>query len=209
MIKSTTMAVPRTVFVQAALVTALLVGGVLAAPQSALAGHDDGYGQSSYGQSSQARASVDLNMRYGPSTDYYVIDVIPAGRTVDIVRCLPARDWCEVRYRGDTGWSSSRYLYNSRYDRGYDRWDARDLVVAFDFFANIFDHDRDRRQRHGNYRHGRDYYDHVRHHGRRGHDGWGHHDRGRSGRHGDRDHDGRYDSDDRHDRYDRDGRGRR
>lgn len=194
---------------------ALLLGASMAAPNAAHANHG------SYNNSAAARVSVDLNIRYGPSIDYYVVDVIPRGRNVSIQRCLPRRDWCEVRYRGRTGWVYSQYLYHPRYNRSYDRWDNNDFVIAFDFFANIFDHDRDRRHRYHRDQWSDDYYRNVRHHGRRGHDDWSRrhrdhdrHDRDRYDRDRDyRDHADRYDRDhrydrDRHDRdrYDWDGR---
>jgi uncharacterized protein YraI len=188
----------------------VVMGSALLAPQAALAGHSD------YGRTADARVDVELNIRYGPSTDYYVVDVVPRGRRVEIVRCLPQRDWCEVRYDGRHGWASSRYLYNPRYDRSYDRWDDGDFVIAFDFFANIFDWDNDRRHRYSVYRWGDDYYRTVHRSGYRGDREWRGHHRGHGNNHhdnglhnGHRDRDGYYDRDwDRdHDRdRDRDGR---
>jgi len=150
-----------------ALVAGLAVGSTMGAPQAALANHSD------YGRTAEARVTVDLSIRYGPSRDYYVIDVVPRGRHVDIIRCLPRRDWCEVRYGRHSGWVAAHYLYNTRYDRSYDRWDDNDLVIAFDFFANIFDWDNDRGRRYDGRRWDDDYYRNVRTHGRRGNDDWG------------------------------------
>jgi len=119
-----------------------------------------------------ARVSTDLNMRYGPSREYRVMRTIPQGRGVDILRCLPRRDWCEVRFRRDTGWVSSNYLYSSNRhgNRRYSQWDSRDWVVAYDFFRHITNRDRDRGHRYDNYRWANDYYDGVHRNGRRGHD---------------------------------------
>jgi len=165
-----------------ALAVAVLAGGTVLAPTAALADHGN-YGNSN-NNSSSARVSVDLNIRYGPSIDYYVIDVVPRGRNVSIIRCQPRRDWCEVRFRGRTGWVYADYLYHPRYNRSYRHWNDRDYVIGFDFFANIFDHDRDRRHRYHNRRYNDDYYRNARHQGRRGHNDW-------------------YRRHDRHDRYDR------
>jgi len=58
----------------------------------------------------QARTTVSLNMRTGPSTGYSVIRAIPAGATVNVNRCTNSYSWCEVYYAGSTGWASARYL---------------------------------------------------------------------------------------------------
>ncbi len=173
-------------FAGAALAVTMLLGSALVAPAEASHGN-------SYSTTTQARASNELNLRYGPSYEYQVIRVIPYDRRVDILRCLPARDWCEVRYRGNTGWVSSQYLYNTGYNRSYNSWNRSDWVVAFDFFAHIVDRDRDRRRRYDRHRHNNDYYDQVRRNGRRGHDDWGrrHHGRDRANGYGRGRNDGR------------------
>jgi uncharacterized protein YraI len=139
---------------------------------------------------------------------------------VQIIRCLPNRNWCEVSYGRQRGWASSRYLYNTRYDRPYNQWNNSDLVVAFDFFANILDWDNDRHHRYRDYRWDDDYYRTVHRSGYRGDDDWrghhrgrgnNHHDNGRHNGHHDGHHDGRYDHDRDHDGHydgdhDRDGR---
>lgn len=57
-----------------------------------------------------AQTTVTLNMREGPSTGYRVILAIPAGATVTVNRCTDGYAWCELTYRGHTGWSAARYL---------------------------------------------------------------------------------------------------
>lgn len=57
-----------------------------------------------------AQTTVSLNMRSGPSTQYGVIAVIPAGGTVAVSRCTNGYAWCEVTYGNRTGWVSARYL---------------------------------------------------------------------------------------------------
>ena len=175
-----------------ALAATMLVGSAVVAPQAALANHSD------YGRTADAQVSVDLNIRFGPSTDYYVVDRVPRGGYVEIIRCLPNRNWCEVSYGRHRGWAASRYLYNTRYDRSYDRWDDNDLVVVFDFFAHILDWDNDRRHRYDDRRWDDDYYRYVHRSGYRGHDDWrgrhrghgnNHYDNGRHNGHYDRDYD--------------------
>jgi len=58
----------------------------------------------------QARTTVTLNMRQGPSTAYAVIRAIPAGATVSVRRCTDNYSWCELTYAGSTGWAAARYL---------------------------------------------------------------------------------------------------
>jgi len=54
-----------------------------------------------------------LNIRTGPGVNMRVVAEIPAGASdVDVGRCLPSEDarsssWCEVQWRGYTGWASS------------------------------------------------------------------------------------------------------
>jgi uncharacterized protein YraI len=58
----------------------------------------------------QARTTVTLNMRSGPSTAYPTIRGIPTGAIVVVNRCTNSYSWCEVSYAGTTGWSAARYL---------------------------------------------------------------------------------------------------
>jgi len=64
----------------------------------------------SAGVASAAPASVtsDLNLRRGPGTNYGVITVLPAGATVNVLDC--AGSWCEVAWRGGSGYASRSYL---------------------------------------------------------------------------------------------------
>jgi SH3 domain-containing protein len=49
-----------------------------------------------------------VNLRVGPSLDYGVLIVVPAGIPVDIHGCVPG--WCRVWYHGFNGWLSAAYL---------------------------------------------------------------------------------------------------
>lgn len=55
-----------------------------------------------------ALVTADLNMRRGPGTGYGVITTIPGGSTVDVGGCTGS--WCEVDWRGVSGWASASYL---------------------------------------------------------------------------------------------------
>lgn len=55
-----------------------------------------------------AVVSGDLNLRSGPGTDYRVLNVLPAGSSVDVLGC--ADDWCRVASAEGTGYASSDYL---------------------------------------------------------------------------------------------------
>ena len=62
------------------------------------------------GQNAQARASVSLNARLGPSTQNPVAYVIPANTIVTIPECLADYSWCRVLYLGQSAWASASYL---------------------------------------------------------------------------------------------------
>ncbi|WP_101068869.1 SH3 domain-containing protein [Roseovarius salinarum] len=57
----------------------------------------------------EARATVALNVRAGPGTEYSVIDTLRAGEVVDMQDCR-ASGWCFVQHPGPDGWVSARYL---------------------------------------------------------------------------------------------------
>lgn len=58
----------------------------------------------------QARATVSLNARLGPSTDNPVVFVIPQNGTVTVTQCLQSFSWCQVAYLGQTAWAAAQYL---------------------------------------------------------------------------------------------------
>jgi uncharacterized protein YraI len=65
-----------------------------------------------------AVASVALNMRAGPSTEFPVVDVLPDGAAVDVHGCVNGYSWCDVTWRDARGWVSASYLqysYQNRY----------------------------------------------------------------------------------------------
>lgn len=76
--------------------TALIVACVLAVPGSAVA--------------ATAVATTDVNVRTGPGSQFPVIGAIEQNATVELIGCLPARNWCRVVSRGRTGWSYGRYF---------------------------------------------------------------------------------------------------
>lgn len=58
--------------------------------------------------SGNAEASVSLNVRSGPGTNYSVIDTLRPGENVQINR--RSGGWCYVIKNGPDGWASCRYL---------------------------------------------------------------------------------------------------
>lgn len=58
------------------------------------------------------RTTNDLNLRAGAGTGTgsRVIAVIPRGHPVQLYRCNAPVTWCNVNFRGLTGWVSARYL---------------------------------------------------------------------------------------------------
>jgi uncharacterized protein YraI len=59
---------------------------------------------------SQALVIGNVNLRTGPSTQYYPIMVLPTGSQVQVYGCLDGYTWCDVSYYQERGWVSSRYL---------------------------------------------------------------------------------------------------
>jgi hypothetical protein len=57
-----------------------------------------------------AAATVDLNMRAGPGTQYSVMHVIAANDAVSVESCATDSKWCMVTHGGAIGWVYSDYL---------------------------------------------------------------------------------------------------
>lgn len=57
-----------------------------------------------------ATATVDVNMRTGPSTSDRRIFVIPSGGRVEIDKCIDNYRWRDARYDGRRGWIYAKYL---------------------------------------------------------------------------------------------------
>jgi len=62
------------------------------------------------GQNFQARATVSLNARSGPTTQNGIVYVIPSNALVTIDACLVGYSWCRVLYLGQSAWASASYL---------------------------------------------------------------------------------------------------
>lgn len=122
---------------------AVLAAG-LACPVSASADH--------------GRTSDRVNLRYGPSLEYRPVVVIPRGRPVEVRRCTPGHEWCEVHYGRYVGWVRADFLLHPRFGRPYNVLGPELTLPVFDFFGHIEDYDRDRRYRLREYRHDDDWY---------------------------------------------------
>jgi uncharacterized protein YraI len=55
-------------------------------------------------------ATVDLNIRSGPGPEHPVIGAIRAKDQATIIGCIEGSQWCQIRYRGETGWAYSQYM---------------------------------------------------------------------------------------------------
>jgi len=49
-----------------------------------------------------------LNLRSGPGYNYSIIEIIPAGRMVDVGGCVPG--WCQANVSGIAGYVDANYL---------------------------------------------------------------------------------------------------
>jgi uncharacterized protein YraI len=65
-----------------------------------------------------ARVTVDVNMRAGPSTEFPVVVTVPEAYRVTVYGCVDDYEWCDVDWRGRRGWVYADYidyLYEGRY----------------------------------------------------------------------------------------------
>jgi uncharacterized protein YraI len=142
------------------------------------------------------RTADRVNLRYGPSLEYRRVVLIPRGSPVEVRRCTPGHEWCEVGFGRYVGWVRTDYLLHPGHGRLYNVVGPELSLPVFDFNAHIDDFDRDRRYRNPDARHDDAWYrDMQRRHrgGARGHDD----DRGP--------YRGRPDNDDNNDDYDDEG----
>lgn len=75
--------------------------------------------------------TASVGMKAGPGPAFPTVDRIPGGARVDIHGCLRGGAWCDVSWRDDRGWVSSRYLeylYRNRYVYLPDYVDEIDVV---------------------------------------------------------------------------------
>lgn len=81
-----------------------------------------------------AQVTANVNLRTGPSTQYYPILVLPAGVGVEVYGCLAGYTWCDVSWGNNRGWVSSRYLSSFYYGPTYRPRPARPVPsVTFNF----------------------------------------------------------------------------
>ncbi len=58
--------------------------------------------------SAPATATMDVNVRSGPGTNYLVVDTLKAGEQVNSTRC--ENGWCYIVKAGQNGWVFEKYL---------------------------------------------------------------------------------------------------
>lgn len=81
-----------------------------------------------------AQVTANVNLRAGPSTQYYPILVLPAGARVEVFGCLSGYSWCDVGWGNNRGWISSRYISTFYSGPSYRPRPARPVPsVTFNF----------------------------------------------------------------------------
>ncbi|MET0867542.1 MAG: DUF1236 domain-containing protein [Pseudorhodoplanes sp.] len=55
-------------------------------------------------------ATTDLNLRTGPGPEQPVIGFIKTRQKANIIGCVEGSLWCQVSFRGKTGWAYSQYM---------------------------------------------------------------------------------------------------
>lgn len=55
-------------------------------------------------------ANTDLNLRSGPGPEQPVIGFIKARQKASILGCIEGSLWCQVQFKGKTGWAYSQYM---------------------------------------------------------------------------------------------------
>lgn len=66
-------------------------------------------------QAASGFVSTGVNLRSGPSVEYPVVATISSQEFLEINGCITERNWCEVSWRGFSGWVSGQYLRNQSY----------------------------------------------------------------------------------------------
>lgn len=55
-------------------------------------------------------ATTDLNLRSGPGPEQPVIGFIKARQKANVLGCIEGSLWCQVDFKGKTGWAYSQYM---------------------------------------------------------------------------------------------------
>lgn len=85
-------------------------------------------------EAAPAQVTANVNLRTGPGTDYYPIQVLPAGARIEVYGCLAGYTWCDVSWGQNRGWISSRYLSTFYSGPTYRPQPARPLPsITFNF----------------------------------------------------------------------------
>ena len=55
-------------------------------------------------------ATTDLNIRSGPGPEHPVIGMLRDRQRTNVIGCIEGSRWCQVDFRGGTGWAYSLYM---------------------------------------------------------------------------------------------------
>lgn len=72
-------------------------------------------GFSTPAQAESGFVSAGVNLRSGPGVNYPIVATVNSGQFLEINGCVTEWNWCEVSWRGFSGWISSHYLRHQTY----------------------------------------------------------------------------------------------
>jgi uncharacterized protein YraI len=105
-----------------------------------------------------ATVTTNTDLRYGPSYEYRIVTSIRRGADVNVLHCVPERDWCEVDHNRDRGWIEARHLRHG--ERDFTVEGA--AVTLLNYWLGVEDYDYDRSLRYEEYRYDDDWYERER-----------------------------------------------